>query len=91
MGSELMDKTVCSSVIPMEKIFHPVNVNTSNFSASGHTVLPRADHSKVSVEISESVALDSLESILRVLFQLTEESDFKLVSDKQQLGTQRGI
>lgn len=30
---------------------------------------------------------DLLESILCVLFQLTEEGNFKLVSDKQQLGT----
>lgn len=30
---------------------------------------------------------DLLESVLRVLFQLTEEGNFKLVSDKQQLGT----
>lgn len=31
---------------------------------------------------------DILESILRVLFQLTEEGNFKLVSDKQQLETE---
>lgn len=54
-------------------------------------VLPGADHSKVSVEKNpESVASDSLQGILRVLFQLTEEGDFKLMPDEQQLGTQRG-
>lgn len=32
------------------------------------------------------VVLDLLESILGVLLQLTEKGNFKLVSDKQQLG-----
>lgn len=35
----------------------------------------------------ESIGSDLLESILGVLFQLTEEGNLKLVSDKQQLGT----
>lgn len=33
---------------------------------------------------------DLLESILSVLFQFTEEGDFKLVPDEQQLGTRGG-
>lgn len=33
---------------------------------------------------------DLLESILSVLFQLTEEGNFKLVSDKEQLRTESG-
>ena len=46
---------------------------------------------KVLTEIlihSECTGSDLLESILGVLFQLTEERNFKLVSHKQQLGTQ---
>lgn len=35
----------------------------------------------------ECIGFDLLESILGVLFQLTKEGNFKLVSDKQQLGT----
>lgn len=44
----------------------------------------------VSRKNPECVASDSLQGILRVLFQLTEEGDFKLMPDEQQLGTQRG-
>lgn len=50
-----------------------------------HKVLRGADHSK-----QRKYKKDLLESILGVLFQLTEEADFKLVSDKQQLGTSGG-
>lgn len=37
---------------------------------------------------AESSLCDSLEGILGVLFEFTEEGNLELVSDKQQLGTQ---
>ena len=65
-----------------------VHFNLPLISVMSHQFLSGTDRNQHQRTVHHSfIGSDLLESILGVLFQLTEEGDFKLVSDKQQLGT----
>lgn len=79
MSSELVDQTVRCPVIPTK------TANQSNHQTQ--TPWPPQPPSHRGVWVKS----DSLQGVLCVLLQLTEESYLKLVSDKQQLETDRNV